>query len=170
MTEVTANVGYYIVRTVDAEGVRTHLVGKNKACTCGGNARRRCSHIRAVASYLRSGGDRALSADSAEAVHDSKPVTEVSGIPDACPICGKSVKRLGPDFWRCVDDPAHYWQWRGEQNGGAIRKFLTQPHPAKQGAFYEMSDEQRQAFLVRAQRQMHIGGYTPHSSGGNGDE
>ena len=170
MTEVTAKVGFYLVRTVDPEGVRTHLVGKDKHCTCGGNAKRRCSHIRAVTSYLKSGGDRAPSADSAEFVHDSKPVKEARGVPEVCPICRKSVKRLGPDFWRCVDDSAHYWQWRGEQNGGAIRKFLTQPHPAKQGAFYRMSDEQRRAFLAKAQRQMHTGGYTPHSSGGNGHE
>ena len=170
MTEVTAKVGFYLVRTVDPEGVRTHLVGKDKHCTCGGSARRQCSHIRAVASYLKSGGDCAPSADSAEAVRDSKPVREVSGIPDACPICDKPVKRLGTDFWRCVDDAAHYWRWRGEQNGGAIRKFLTQPHPAKQGAFYRMSDEQRRAFLAKAQRQMHTRGYTPHSSGGNGHE
>jgi hypothetical protein len=62
-----------------------------------------------------------------------------------------------------VDDPSHYWQWRAERNGAAIRKFLTQPHPAKLGAFYEMSEAEREAFLLQAKRRMHEDGYNPHS-------
>jgi hypothetical protein len=83
--------------------------------------------------------------------------------PDTCPICEGEVQKLGPDFWRCVEDSSHHWQWRGEQNGGAIKKFLTRPHPVKRGAFYAMSEQERQAFLLRAAQRMHQGGYTPHN-------
>ena len=165
-TTVTPKVGYYLVRTVDADGIRTHLVGKDKHCTCGGHARRHCSHIRAVASHLKSGGERAPATDSAECVHDSKPPRAHTGIPDVCPVCGGGVTRLGFDFWRCVSDSAHYWMWRGEK----VRLFLTQSNPAKQGAFYEMNEEEREAFLLRSRRRMHTRGYTPHSLGGNGHE
>ena len=87
-------------------------------------------------------------------------------MPDACPICGSDITRLGFDFWRCTADAAHYWMWRGEK----VRLFLTQPHPAKQGAFYKMSQEEREAFLLQSQQRMHTRGYTPHSPGGNGHE
>jgi len=166
MTTVTPKPGYYVVRLIGPQGIRTHLVSKDKHCSCGGNERRQCRHIRAVREYLEAGGERAPEG-AVEMVRDSKP-TETP--PDACPICGASLSYRRNGCWRCSKDNTHYWQWRGEQNGGAIRKFLTQPHPAKQGAFYRMSDEQRRAFLAKAQRQMHTGGYTPHSSGGNGHE
>ena len=81
--------------------------------------------------------------------------------PAACPICGVPVEVLSPDFWRCPQDATHYWQWRGERNGGAVRKFLTRPHPAKQGAFYEQTAEERESFLVQVTGQMHAGGYVP---------
>jgi hypothetical protein len=87
--------------------------------------------------------------------------------PQACPICGGTVERLGLDFWRCIDHAAHYWEWRGEKNSGAIRKFLTQPHEAKLGAFYEMSASQRERLLVEAAQRMHTDGYTPHGGGGS---
>jgi hypothetical protein len=172
--EVIPKVGYYLVRTVGAQGITTHLVGKDKHCTCGGHAGRHCSHIRAVAEYLKAGGERAPKADNGDRVHDSKPVvrrrkTGVE-IPETCPVCGAEVQRLGLRAWRCVDDSVHYYQWRGERNGGAIRKFLTQPHRAKQGAFYEMTEEERDAFLVVVGNRMHTRGYTPHSLGGNGYE
>jgi hypothetical protein len=160
MTTVTPKPGYYLVRLIGPQGIRTHLVGKDKHCSCGGNARRQCSHIRAVAEYLQSGGEPAPDG-TAEVVRDSKPATTV---PEACPICGSGIKRLGPDFWRCADDASHYWRWRSEQNGGAIRKFLTQPHPVKSGPFYAMSEQEREAFLLQAAQRMHRRGYTP---GGN---
>ena len=84
-----------------------------------------------------------------------------SPAPLTCPICGSPVDRLGPDFWRCPKDTTHYWQWRGEQSG--IREYKTKTHPGKQGAFYAMTPEEREAFLEQAARRMHVGGYTPHS-------
>jgi hypothetical protein len=127
-----------------------------------------------VASYLKAGGERAPKADQGDRVHDNSPVPKRRNggaeIPETCPVCGAEVQHLGLRAWRCVDDSAHYYQWRGELNGGAIRKFLTQPHPAKQGAFYELSEEERDAFLALVGNRMHAGGYTAHSLGGNGHE
>jgi hypothetical protein len=167
-TTVTPKVGYYLVRTVDAGGVRTHLVGKDKHCTCGGRARRWCSHIRAVAAYLKAGGDRAPEGDGSGSVHDSDPLGQRREIgeevPEACPICGAEVERLAPRGWRCLEDSSHYYRWRGERNGGAIRKFLTQPHPAKHGPFYGLTTEERDTFLTQAAHRLHAGGYTPHNS------
>jgi hypothetical protein len=80
--------------------------------------------------------------------------------PLTCPICGTAVETQEVGFWRCPKDPSHYWQWRGERAG--IDKFLTKPHPAKQGAFYEMTLEEREAFLEEAARRMRSGRYTPH--------
>ena len=165
MTTVTPEVGCYLVRLVGPEGIRAHLVGKDKHCSCGGNPKRWCSHMRAVVAYLKAGGERAPEAAGDGSLRDSRPAVPQGGgpIPEDCPICGAGVSALGLDAWRCRDDPAHYYQWRGERNGGAIRKFLTQPHPAKQGAYYAMSAEEREEFLARALRRMHVGGYTPHS-------
>ena len=156
MTQVTPHVGYYQVSLIGPRGIRTHLVGKDKHCSCGGNPRRQCSHIRAVAEHLQAGGE-AAPAGTAESVHDSQPT-----VPEDCPICGAGFSHRSNGFWRCVDDASHYFQWRGEQNGGAIRRFLTRPHPAKQGPFYAMTEHEREAFLRRAAQRMHEGGYTPH--------
>jgi hypothetical protein len=166
MTTVTPQVGYYLVRLVGPQGILTHLVDKQKHCSCGGNAKRQCSHIRAVTSYLKSGGERAPAAGTAEFVRDSKPADPRRGIPDVCPICGSGITRLGFDFWRCVTSSAHYWMWRGEK----VRLFLTQPHPTKVGAFYQMTQREREAFLAFVRRRLHAGGYTPHNLGRNGHE
>jgi hypothetical protein len=137
---VTPKIGYYQVQAYPGQSVQ---VGRDKQCTCGGTARHPCPHIQAVADYLRQGGYRATPAST-------------------CPICNAPVERLGPDFWRCSQDSSHYWQWRGERNGGALRKFFTQPHPAKLGAFYEQTIEEREAFLAQAAQRLHAGGYTPY--------
>ena len=163
MTEVTPQVGYYYVQIVNADRIRTHLVGKDKHCSCGGNAKRRCKHIRAVAVYLREGGEPAASPDTESTVRDSKPGHKKESVSEACPICGADFSHRSNGFWRCSQDSSHYFQWRGEQNGGAIRKFLTRPHPAKTGPFYAMTHQDREAFLLRAARRMHEGGYTPHN-------
>jgi hypothetical protein len=159
---VTPMLGYYLVRSAGAHGVSSHLVGKDKHCTCGGNAGRRCVHIGAVVAYLRAGGDPAPAADRSECVHDGKGAKDLRQIPGVCPVCGGALKRLGLSVWRCVADPTHYYRWRGEQNGGAVRRFLTEPHPAKRGPFYAMSEQEREAFLARAAWRMQRGGYTPH--------
>ena len=62
-------------------------------------------------------------------------------VPDQCPICGAEIQRLEGDWWRCPFNSGHYWAWRDEQSGHAIRNFLTQPHPNKLGAFYAVSRE-----------------------------
>jgi hypothetical protein len=166
-TIVIPKTGYYLVRTVGPRGINTHLVGKDKHCTCGGHAGRWCSHIQAVADYLKAGGTRAPEAEGDDHVRDSRSSRnrdDSMEIPEVCPVCGAEVHLCGTGAWRCVDDSTHYYQWRSEQNGGAIRKFLTQPHPAKRGPFYALSGEERHAFLIQAARRMHLGGYTPHSS------
>ena len=163
MTTVTPRPGYYTVRLLGPHGIRTHLVSKDKTCSCGGSAKRQCRHIRAVKEYLEAGGERAPEG-TVEVVRDSKPQEPP---PDTCLICGASLSHRNNGYWRCSKDSSHYWYWRGEQNGGAIRKFLTEPHPAKMGAFYEMTPSQRRAFLERVRRRMLSGGYSPHNPGGN---
>jgi hypothetical protein len=166
-TTVTPKIGYYLVRMVGPRGIDTHLVGKDKHCTCGGHAGRWCSHVRAVAAYLKAGGERAPKADGDDHLRDrnsSETRNEGMEIPESCPVCGAKIHRSGLRAWRCVDDSTHYYQWRGERHGGAIRKFFTRPHPAKRGPFYALSGEERHAFLIQAARRMHLGGYTPHSS------
>jgi hypothetical protein len=159
---VIPNTGHYTVITQDPDGrVRLHLVGKDKRCSCGGSPERRCGHIEAVAAYLRAGGKRAPVGSE---VHRSGPTPTL-----ACPICGEAAEPRG-SIWRCSASAAHYWQWRGERNGGAIHRFLTQAHPAKQGAFYEQTAEEREAFLEQVTRQMHAGGYTPFQEGPAGGE
>ena len=157
-TTVTPRIGCYVVSTAGPWGVRTYYVAKDKRCTCGGTARRPCPHIRAVTDYLREGGSRAPVMSEP---HPRFRGHDDSTPPAACPICGAPVEVISPDFWRCPQDATHYWQWRGERNGGAVRKFLTRPHPAKQGAFYEQTAEERESFLAGAARQMHAGGYVP---------
>ena len=151
---VKPQVGHYIVSTVDRVGIRIHHVTKDKHCTCGGSPTRQCSHIRAVAKYLNEGGRRAQEPLSSALRDKGGPL---SGSP-TCPICRSAVRMLGQDIWRCPRDSAHYWAWRGERNGGAIHKFFTQPHPAKQGVFYEQTTDEREAFLQRVALRMHADG------------
>jgi hypothetical protein len=64
-----------------------------------------------------------------------------------CPICGADTEPTGSvDAWRCTEDSSHYWLWRGER----VRKYLTQAHPGKIGAYYDQTPEQREAFLAAA--------------------
>ena len=58
-TSVIPQVGFYLVTTLDQWGVQSHQVGKDKRCTCGGSAKHPCRHIKAVARYLKAGGERA---------------------------------------------------------------------------------------------------------------
>lgn len=135
--------GVYLVTEMTRGHLRVFVVGKDKACTCGGSANERCRHVEAVASHLRRGGQRAP-----EKWSDPTPPSTPSP-PVVCPICGAPVEYSGA-LWRCSEDGSHYWQWRGERSG--VKDFLTQPHPAKQGAFYEQTPEERMAFLAAVQR------------------
>ena len=140
MYTITPQPGYY--RVSDHE--QSYSVTKDKQCTCGGTATKPCAHIQAVAAYLREGGTRAPEATT------------------TCPVCGALVTST-PYGWRCPTSPGHYWRWRGERSG--MKAFLTQPHPNKQGAFYEQTDAERDAFLAQAHRRMTQGGYSPYGGG-----
>jgi len=135
VTLVIPKTGYYLVGSLGPEGLQTHFVDKAKRCSCGATGDQPCAHIRAVATYLQLGGEPA-------------PVPEPAVIPvelpPACPVCAGPVIPQA-NHWRCVRSPAHYWLWRGEQCG--VKAFLTQPHPAKQGAFYAQTPDEREAFL-----------------------
>jgi len=164
---VTAKIGFYLVTTIDARGVHTHHVSKDKQCSCGGNARRPCLHIQAVARYLQQGGERATVKETPAKLVLHQPtddVTPPSSTPAAsgamaCPICGATT--VPTDYgWRCRASSGHYWRWRGEQNG--VKAFLTQAHPAKQGGFYEQTPAEREAFLAQAHQRMFRNGYTPY--------
>ena len=154
---VKAHVGHYIVTLVDRLGVRVHHVNTERQCTCGGTGTRQCPHIRAVISYLKEGGTRAPEPIELVLRDEGDPSAPV------CPLCGMPVKNLGRELWRCPRDSSHYWQWRGERNGGAVRKFLTRPHPAKQGPFFDQTSEDREEFLEEVKRRMYADGYNPHS-------
>jgi len=142
--DVQPSNGVYLVTEMTQGHLRVFVVGKDKSCTCGGSANKQCCHVKAVASHLRRGGQRAPEKHTADPAPPSPPS------PMACPICGAGVQKEDGSFWRCSEDSSHYWQWRGERSG--IKDFLTKPHPAKQGAFYEQTAEERFAFLVAAQR------------------
>ncbi len=149
---VTPRIGYYTVSaTTDRRGVQTCQVFKDKRCTCGGTAKSHCHHIRAVARYLRAGGKRAPVKRRSLRPHRTRArrARPNTLTPMTCPLCDTPVVREALGRWRCPNDSSHYFQWRGEQG---VRQFLTQSHPAKQGAFYAMSDEQRQVFLERVER------------------
>ena len=155
--KVTVKPGYYIVTTAARWGIHTQAVTKEKRCTCG---RKACPHIKAVAEYLRNGGSRAP-VKREVALQLREDSTPPSSAPLTCPICGTVVERGAHSVWRCPQDRSHYWQWRGE--AGGVKAFLTQPHHAKSGAFYQQTVEERDVFLEQAAQRMHQGGYTPHS-------
>jgi hypothetical protein len=84
---------------------REHRVGKDRRCTCGLGAD--CPAVKAVADYLRAGGERA----------PDVPAGYFPVAPQACPICGAetyyvpelSSKRRGAG-WACVQgSETHYW-------------------------------------------------------------
>ena len=83
-----------------------HMVNKSKQCHCGGD----CGAVSAVAAYLRAGGHRAP---------DELPLwekgTQMSRIPDMCPICDEPVISTGhySTPWACENGGyAHYYEHR----------------------------------------------------------
>ncbi len=134
----------YWVGSLTDTGLDALKVTQELQCACGGTVAKPCEHIRAVQCFRRLNGE------------------EESGVPeplDVCPICGNPANTT-QGGWRCTKSAGHYWQWRGEQGG--VKAFLTQPHPAKRGAFYEQSLEEREAFLEQAHRRLYANGYTPY--------
>ena len=158
---VTAHIGCYAVRTSDSWGVQTYQVDKQKRCTCGCTGQRPCRHIRAVSDYLRNGGQRASEKHPPSPVHETPRSSTPTVPPVTCPLCNTPVERQILGRWRCPKNSSHYFKWRGDLNGGAIRKFLTNRHPNKMGAFYKMSQEERNTFQAQAALRTHTGGYTP---------
>ncbi len=169
---VTPMIGFYVVTTIDAHGMHTHHVSKDKRCSCGGNAQRPCAHIQAVAQHLRQGGEPAAAVKETQPKLVLQPPTDgnkppssapAAARPSVCVVCGAPTEPWG-QLWRCrVGGSAHYWRWRGEQNG--VKAFLTQPHPAKQGAFYEQTPAEREAFLAQAHQRMYRDSYSPYGGG-----
>ncbi len=155
---------YLVTEAVRGIGLRTYAVGKDKTCSCGGTARRPCRHIKAVAAYLKKGGERAPEPRPAEPKLSLPPAAAAAqAAPATCPICGGKVQVLDPfgakPLWRCSNSNLHYWQWRGEQG---VRAFLTsRDHPNKVGAFYRQSPQERAAFLAAARQRMFADGYSP---------
>jgi hypothetical protein len=150
-TTVTPHIGFYEVSTVDTWGIQTHQVAKDKRCTCGGSVKNPCRHIQAVKSYLKAGGERAQESRSRVRVNSPVPGAPTA-VPATCPVCEAPVVPEGRGRWRCPNSPSHYFEWRGDLNGGAIRKFLTQRHPNKVGGYYGMTHEERATFLEHANR------------------
>jgi hypothetical protein len=98
----------YFYRVVFNPDIRpqTHLVGKDKRCTCGLGAD--CPAVVAVANYLKAGGERA----------PDPPAGFYSVAPQTCPVCGAATyyfpnlnsKHRGAG-WICVmGGKAHYWE------------------------------------------------------------
>ena len=140
MYDVQVGNGVYLVTEMRRRGhLRVFIVGKDKSCTCGGSANQSCRHIKAVAAHLMRGGHRAP-----EKWNDPSPPPG-HATPMTCPICGATTVRDG-SLWHCLEDKVHYWQWRGERSG--VKDFLTKPHPAKTGAYYDQLPAEREAFLA----------------------
>ena len=148
--QVTTAPGVYVVTETGRGGIRLYIVGKDKACTCGGTAEQYCPHIEAVAAYRKAGGEQAPEATEKALASPS------SLIPSTCPICKSAVQVKDATgaypLWRCQADSSHYWQWRGERSG--VREFLTQPHPNKVGVCYEQTPEERERFLADARERL----------------
>ncbi len=142
IVNVYPTVGVYLVAEMSRGTFRAYTVNKDKTCSCGSS--NKCRHVRAVADHLKAGGKRAT-----EKRESALPASPSPAPLTACHVCGADVQVDGP-YWRCLHDSSHYWQWRGEQFG--VKDFLTRPHPAKMGAFYEQTAEERETFLAAAIR------------------
>jgi len=136
--------GYYWVGVLTTTGLQAVKVTDELRCACGGSRGSACAHVESVKAYLRLEG---------RDVEAPAP----AGLPEQCPICGSRVMAQA-NHWRCAASAGHYWQWRGEQSG--VKAFLTQPHPAKQGPFYEQTVEEREAFLESIS--FHNRGFSPY--------
>jgi hypothetical protein len=142
IVNVYPTVGAYLVAEMSRGTLHAYTVSKDKTCSCGSN--NGCRHVEAVADHLKAGGKRAPEKQERALPASSSPAQTM-----VCHVCGAEVQVDGP-YWRCLRDSSHYWQWRGERSG--VKDFLTRPHPAKMGAFYEQTDEERESFLAAAAR------------------
>ena len=79
--EIKTMIGAYMVTETSPQfGLRVYFVDKEKRCTC---AQPGCRHVKAVAEYLKGGGERASAASLAPKNTSPSPV-----VPATCPICG----------------------------------------------------------------------------------
>ena len=144
MTRITSQPGAYVVTELTAAGVRTFFVGKDKSCSCG-TPHGKCRHVKAVAEYLKTGGEQAPAALPQRV---TPTPSAAPNVPATCPICGAAVQIQSVTgrypLWRCQNSSEHYWQWRGDK----VKAFLTQDHPNKAGAFYQQDPAARDAFLA----------------------
>jgi hypothetical protein len=150
LTVILSQAGYYLVGTLTGTGLDAMKVTEDLRCACGGTSAIPCAHVEVVKCYLR------LERKQAPPVEVTPSHTD---LPEACPVCGAPVIPQA-DHWRCSLSASHYWLWRGEHSG--VKAFLTQPHPAKAGAFYEQTIAERDAFLEQAHQRMVANGYTPY--------
>jgi len=136
--------GFYWVGVLTTTGLHAVKVTDELRCACGGSRDAPCAHVEAVRAYLRLEGS-------------DTPAETNPELPEVCPVCHGEVRQQGRR-WRCAVSPGHYWQWRGERSG--VKAFLTQPHPAKQGPYYEQTVEEREAFLESIS--FHNRGFSPY--------
>jgi hypothetical protein len=150
--KVIPQVGRYVVYTVEAGGIHTQQVSKDKCCTCGGTATHPCAHIHAVADYLRQGGRPAPEKGEPTApLHcvqeeskDLPPSTAPLAPPPCCPDLRREITMRVP--WSGGAAPRR--GTIGAGGGAEWRAGLPdRPHPNKQGAVYEQTVEEREAFL-----------------------
>ncbi len=135
IVNVYPTVGVYLVAEMSRGTLHAYTVGKDKTCSCGTS--NKCCHVRAVADHLMAGGE--ASAGEARGCFARLAL-----------ICPCDDVQVDDRYWRCLHDSSHYWQWRGERFG--VKNFLIRPHPAKMGAFYEQTSEERETFLAAAAR------------------
>lgn len=138
--------GKYLV--IDQRTLKIKRVYRDGRCSCGGDYRgQSCLHVEAVKAHVERGGARAPEARELPQTHEK-----------LCPICGSPIVeggyRVQSRVWGCSADLAHYFVWFNEQGGDSIRKFLTEPHPNKVGAFYGQSKEELEAFRSAAEERI----------------
>jgi hypothetical protein len=93
-----------------------HVVNKRRACSCG---RPHCAAIKAVAAYLKAGGQRAP---------EAKEPPKLAGL--TCPICDAPAQgSLQLKDWHCTVDRSHYFEWRVQRIRVARAKALQGASP-----------------------------------------
>ena len=116
---------------------KPHFVNKQRHCSC---HKQNCPAIRAVAAYLRAGGQRA------------PELAEGTKMPDrTCPICGAPATGTTQQ-WRCTQSNEHYHRFRVNQIRAAAAQRLVwlkehDPYQYELAMFF-MDDAARSAFLA----------------------
>lgn len=127
---VTVRGGYHVMLNG-----RRHFVNKRRQCSC---HRPACPAVKAVADYLRAGGQRAPE------LVEAKPSL-------VCLICGAPATGTS-QLWRCSQDRDHYHIFRVNQIRAAAAQRLAwlkehEPYQYELAMFF-MDDAARPAFLA----------------------